>query len=356
MCCQQFGEVPDFYPMTSPSGKLRHVLQTCTVRQPGIAGARCPPECNGDAACCNLNGGWIVHAVEYVVGDWASDGSVFKPLTRGILDYGQFYSARTIADATNTGRRLIYGNIRTDVTQGPFGVNTTVCEAPPWSSATEVCPVWFFFALPRELSLGDDDRLLVKPPKELEQLRVPGSAVAKSVTSGALRCGQRMALGLNSLLAEVSLTLRWPQAAKAGEVSGWQRAGIYILGGGVSVGYELSTMKLILNASNSTTPPEHWGNGSRFLASPFAVNVSAVNNSVGFRVYLDKIVVEVFEERGRAVITQVTAPGETGASAEVGIFLECGNHEEQGAALPSFEAHAWELRPAPVRTMPVGVS
>ena len=102
------------------------------------------------------------------------------------MDYGQFYSARTIADASNTGRRLVYGNIRTDVTQvrthlpqrfiirpvglfrdcrpsltqGPFGVNTTACEAKPWSSSTQTCPVWFFFALPRELSLSDDDRLL----------------------------------------------------------------------------------------------------------------------------------------------------------------------------------------------------
>ena len=198
--------------MVSPSGRARHVLQTCTVRQPGIAGARCPPECGGVATCCNLNNGWIVHAVEYVVGEWSPDGHDFKALTRGVLGYGQFYSARTIADASNTGRRILFGNMRTDVTQGPFGVNTSTCEAPPWSSSTETCPVWFFFALPRELSLGDDDRLLVKPPKELEQLRM-GSAVTKTVPT--LRCGQRMALGFSGQLAEVALTLRWPAAAAA---------------------------------------------------------------------------------------------------------------------------------------------
>ena len=102
--------------------------------------------------------------------------------------------------------------MRTDVTQGPFGVNTSMCEAPPWSSSTETCPVWFFFALPRELSLGDDDRLLVKPPKELEQLRT-GTAVTKTVPT--LRCGQRMALGFSGPLAEVALTLRWPATAAA---------------------------------------------------------------------------------------------------------------------------------------------
>ena len=158
-----------------------------------------------------------------------------------------------------------------------------------------------------------------------------------------------MALGLNSELVEVDLTLRWPAAAAV--ASGWQQAGIYVLDGGVSVGYEPSTEKLVLNASNSSTPPAHWLDGapSRFQASPSAVNVSVVNHSVAFRVYLDKIVVEVFEERGRAAITQVTAPIATGES-EVGVFLECDG--EKDIAAPSFEATAWQLRPAPVRNQP----
>ena len=102
-----FGEVPDFYPLTSPSGKQRHVIQTCTVRQPGIAGARCPPECNGDAACCNLNAGWIVHAVEYVVGEWSADGSEFKALTRGVMDY--------VSDAFSICRTLNLANLERTV-------------------------------------------------------------------------------------------------------------------------------------------------------------------------------------------------------------------------------------------------
>jgi hypothetical protein len=84
-----FGEVPDFYPMESPSGKTRHVLQTCTVRQPGIAGARCPPECNGVAACCNLNAGWIVHAVEYAAAPFniSAEESLTKSLLLRICPY-----------------------------------------------------------------------------------------------------------------------------------------------------------------------------------------------------------------------------------------------------------------------------
>ena len=240
-------------------------------------------------------------------------------------------------------------------------MNTTVCEAPPWSSSTETCPVWFFFSLPRELSLGDDDRLLVRPPKELEQLRVRGSVVAKAVPAGGLECGQRMAVGISSELVEVTLTLRWTQravgAAATAAAGRWQQAGIYLLGGGISVGYEPSVEELVLNASNSTRPPESWGNASRFQASPSAVNVSAVNGSVSFRVYQDRIVVEVFEERGRAAITQVTAPIAvvSKAATEVGIYLECEGDikEDQAQTLPSFAVMAWQLRPAPVQTSPV---
>ena len=80
-----------------------------------------------------------------------------------------------------------------------------------------------------------------------------------------------------------------------------------------------------------------------------------MNDSVSFRVYQDKIVVEVFEERGRAAITQVTAPVAVSSEAAtaVGIYLECGGGlEERAMSLPSFEATAWQLRPAPVRTSP----
>ena len=206
--------------------------------------------------------------------------------------------------------------------------------------------------------MGDDDRLLVKPPKELEQLRVPGSAVTKAVPAGGLECGQRMAMGLSNELVEVTLTLRWTRgaASEAAVAAGRQQAGIYLLGGGVTVGYEPLLQKLVLNATNATSPPKSWGNASRFQASPSAVNVSVVNDSVSFRVYQDKIVVEVFEERGRAAITQVTAPiaVSSEAATAVGIYLECGGggEEERAMSLPSFEATAWQLRPAPVRTSP----
>eukprot|EP01052_Picozoa_sp_SAG31_P034523 SAG31_NODE_4047_length_3638_cov_1.867477_3_plen_286_part_00 len=106
-----FGEVPDFFPLTSASGTTRHVLTICTVNHP----VHCPggwPEHGSLHWHC-----WIVHAVEYVVGDWSHDGQSFTPLQRGVLDYGQWYSARSIADGTNTGRRLMMGNIRSDITQ-----------------------------------------------------------------------------------------------------------------------------------------------------------------------------------------------------------------------------------------------
>ena len=83
----------------------------------------------------------------------------------------------------------------------------------------------------------------------------------------------------------------------------------------------------------------------------------APSRSLKFRdLKLTKIVVEVFEEHGRAAITQVTAPSEAGASAEVVIFLECdgSSQGEEAAVAPSFEAKAWQLRPAPVEEDPEG--
>ena len=65
--CEQepfsFGEVPDFFELTSPSGTTRHVLTICTVNHP----VSCPggwPEHGPLHWHC-----WIVHAVEYVVGN-----------------------------------------------------------------------------------------------------------------------------------------------------------------------------------------------------------------------------------------------------------------------------------------------
>lgn len=107
----EFYEVPDFYPLSTPtrhhqvahekaaSATTRHVL---AVDPWGVS-----------------SGGHHVHNVEWHLGDWSADGSEFNATSTGFFDYGWWYAARSLSDSTNTGRRLMLGNIGTDVTQGP---------------------------------------------------------------------------------------------------------------------------------------------------------------------------------------------------------------------------------------------
>ena len=101
-----------------------------------------------------------------------------------------------------------------------------------------------------------------------------------------------------------------------------------------------------LDASKGAKPPPAWANASRFLDAPFAVNVSSTENSLRFRVFLDRIIVEVFADG--VAITQVVAPSE---NSQVGLFLDCRSGAGDQHAAPRFEASAWALRPAPVRTL-----
>ena len=118
--------------------------------------------------------GWYPHNVEWRTGDWSPNGSHYRLLKHGVMDYGWWYAARTSADVTNCGRRLIWGNIRTDVSQGG-----ALAPAEPF-------PKFFFTSLPRELTIADDgETLLVRPPLELHSLRASPLA---SVTSETLRC------------------------------------------------------------------------------------------------------------------------------------------------------------------------
>ena len=47
--------------------------------------------------------------MEWIAGAWSSDGLSFSPDVTGCLDYGWWYAARSVADGSNTGRRLFIG-------------------------------------------------------------------------------------------------------------------------------------------------------------------------------------------------------------------------------------------------------
>jgi beta-fructofuranosidase len=110
-------ECPDFFPL---GGK--HVLVISTER-----------------------------VVKYFVGKYAD--RKFEPETEGGVDYGCYYAARTM---TNTGeRRILWGWITE-------GRTVAAHTAAGWAGA---------MSLPRELTLGPDGKLRMRPTAEVERLR-----------------------------------------------------------------------------------------------------------------------------------------------------------------------------------------
>jgi sucrose-6-phosphate hydrolase SacC (GH32 family) len=176
-----FYEVPDFYPLTNSNGVTKHVL----VVDPW-----------------GNDKGYHVHNVEWRSGTWSADGSSFSVEQTGVLDYGWWYAARSITTMANKGsdRRLMSGNIGTDVTHG---------AAPVGGSVLGAGGIRMFTSLPREISLAEDGSTVhVKPPVELsEGLRISGAA-PKTATVPSFTCGQQTLLGSNVSSAEFRVRKR----------------------------------------------------------------------------------------------------------------------------------------------------
>jgi sucrose-6-phosphate hydrolase SacC (GH32 family) len=180
-----FYEVPDFYPLTSSKGVTKHVLVTDPWASGGPGGA-----------------GYHVHNVEWRTGVWSADGKHFAVEKTGCLDYGWWYAARSITNLSNSGRRLMSGNIGTDVTQGSHSVEGHVPGAGG---------IRMFTSLPREVSLADDGSTVhVKPPLELEGLR---AGPAKTTTLAAFACGKQTLLDSNITTGEFQVLLDVSQMA-----------------------------------------------------------------------------------------------------------------------------------------------
>ena len=171
-----FYEVPDFFPLTNSNGVTKHVLVTDPWGNGGPGG-----------------GGYHVHNVEWRSGTWSADGSSFSVEKTGVLDYGWWYAARSITTVANKGsdRRLMSGNIGTDVTRGAASVEGSVPGAGG---------IRMFTSLPREISLAADGSTVhVKPPIELSDGLRSGPAKTKTLPSFA--CGQHTSLGVSIMLA-----------------------------------------------------------------------------------------------------------------------------------------------------------
>jgi hypothetical protein len=156
-------EVPDFFELNSSRGVSRHVL---------IFDPLGTTPCHSEQGCYPEGRTTQAHNVEWRTGDWSDDGSLFapEPGAQGTLDYGMWYAPRSVADGSNTGRRLIWGNIASDITA------TAVPEHPVKRYMT---------SLPRELSLAADAKtVLVTAPPELAALRAGPLVRSASAAAG----------------------------------------------------------------------------------------------------------------------------------------------------------------------------
>jgi beta-fructofuranosidase len=93
------------------------------------------------------------HKVHCEVGTFDKRDLVFHAETRGLLDHGSYYAAKTMLDAK--GRRIFWGWV--EETRSP-----EECIAAGWAGV---------MALPRVLTLGPDNELRMEVPPEFRSLR-----------------------------------------------------------------------------------------------------------------------------------------------------------------------------------------
>lgn len=172
---------------------------------------------------------------EYWVGSIASS-SKFKASSRGVLDFGMYYAARTGTTAgvsqSPTDRRIIFGATGWAPPRGLPG-----CQ-PHTSMQIEL--------LPRDLALDQHSRLTITPIPELATLRRPSTRRATMFVTGTAADGVHQARG--SLL-ELRLNC-------TGRPSGAGLVGLKVLMGPdgtfTTVGYNYTASELIIDHRHSS--------------------------------------------------------------------------------------------------------
>jgi beta-fructofuranosidase len=229
--------------------------------------------------------------VKYMVGSYKRRR--LDPESEGIVDFGNYYAARTM---TNTGeRRILWGW----VTEGR---NADAQKAAGWSGV---------MSLPRELSMGTDGKLRIRPAAEVEKLR-----------------GKRLAEGAGGDCVEIRAEIDPAGAARAGlklratpEGSRSEQTLVY---------YDRAAKRLTADrsqASLDTSADRGAQSGAFELAD---------GEPLRLRVFVDGSVIEVIANERACLTTRVypTLRQSTG----IGLYASGGE-----AKLVSMEA--WEMRP-----------
>eukprot|EP01046_Picozoa_sp_COSAG06_P051939 COSAG06_NODE_8598_length_2119_cov_12.493237_1_plen_309_part_00 len=179
---------------------------------------------------------------EYWVGDIA-DSKTFTPTSRGILDFGMYYAARTGSTATanldGTERRVIFGATGWAPPRSLPG-----CQ-PHTSMQIEM--------MPRDLAVDAKGRLTISPIPELATLRKPGSRTSAWLHSQqpAPMAGSAAAIAKGSLL-DLRMTCEGRPTGASEAVA----MNVLVGPGGTTfttIGYNYSSSQLFIDHRQSST-------------------------------------------------------------------------------------------------------
>lgn len=236
---------------------------------------------------------------EYWVGDIV-DSRTFAPTSRGILDFGMLYAARTGSSATSsldgTERRVIFGATGWAPPRSLPG-----CQ-PHTSMQIEL--------LPRDLGIDAKGRLTISPIPELVTLRKPGgrqtSAWLPSANSGdQLSAPVAHGSAATGSLLDLRMTCEGrPRsgAGAAGSQSSRDTVAMHVLvaAGGASftaIGYNYSSSQLFIDHRHSSTRcPDRviCGPGAIVQTAPLQGGGLDEGEPVELRVMLDGGLVEAY--------------------------------------------------------------
>jgi len=226
--------------------------------------------------------------VKYMLGSYADRR--FQPESAGIVDFGSYYAARTMANTG--GRRILWGWLTESRT-------VDAQRAAGWSGA---------MSLPRELSL-DGGRLRIRPAVEVGKLR--GKQLGADAAGDCLEIQAEIDPG-DALQAGLKL-----RAAPDGS----EQTLVY---------YDPAAKRLAAEKSNSTLTPAA---DRKMQSGPFDL---AKGEPLRLHIFLDGSVIEIFANE-RACLTARVYP-ESPQSTGLGLVARGGK-----AKLTSLEV--WEMRP-----------
>jgi hypothetical protein len=209
---------------------------------------------------------------EYFVGT-ITDSTKFVLEYRGLLDYGQYYAARTgSASQLRSDRRVLFGATGWHNPQGFDGS----CKSQ-------------YHLIPRDVSLDPLGRLSFSPLPEIATLHKPGSRTALSLRGGD-DTGSPLATAANGSMLELQLNCSGaPTAASGG--GGGGVVGVNVLandgmGSFTTVGYNYSSGRLFVDQSKTCCADVSQARGT---AKPQLLQTAPLHNSTageGIQLYL----------------------------------------------------------------------